>query len=414
MLVCNKILVVTTSVPFPPRQGVELFLSNLIKCLAVNYNVDLLVLGSENEYSTSYIERKDSALRYVSNVYYARYNVRSKMYLVVREVLGIASTFYHDLYEEEYLSIFKGTEYQAVWVSPIGALGFVNSCKINGINLSDTIALGHNDPEVMLNWDTFKQLLTGHVPFEYKKLFRVLRIPLIWMYEKRYLRDISVIHVQTRLEKSWMNMILGNNKSNVKIINASTGRNEMLLQSKYKGIDSQNVMYMTHLAGGRKNESVWFLSKIWPLVLSKVPDATLYLVGTPPDAPELYLPTLPKNVIVTGFVQNLLELYESVAITVVPTHHGTGWATRVADSINAGVPVVACSEPIRTIPGIKVGVHALMADSHKLFAENIVSLLSDRNKRIDMSKNMKELSVILPSWEQTTARIVNGIEELIS
>ena len=226
---------------------------------------------------------------------------------------------------------------------------------------------------------------------------------------------ILVLHLHLQiLKKSWMNMILGNNKSNVKIINASTGRNEMLLQSKYKGIDSQNVMYMTHLAGGRKNESVWFLSKIWPLVLSKVPDATLYLVGTPPDAPELYLPTLPKNVIVTGFVQNLLELYESVAITVVPTHHGTGWATRVADSINAGVPVVACSEPIRTIPGIKVGVHALMADSHKLFAENIVSLLSDRNKRIDMSKNMKELSVILPSWEQTTARIVNGIEELIS
>lgn len=402
----SDILFITTALPFPPRQGVELPLSKVAEYLSVHHSVDFLVITTGVKSEEDHAARRKDVPTTVGNVWSLSAGNRPRLVSIIREVIGVTPSFMLDGFDrDEVRRILAGTRYDAVWCSPIGCLGLVEECRRAGIWMSDTIVLGHNDPEVALYWDAFKQLFTGHVPFEVKRIARGLRMPWILLYERRYLRNLAMIHVQTPMERTRMIRVLGRRGRDVVVVEAPNGRNTALDRVDYAGIDSKRVLYMTHLAGGRRRESDWFIKRVWPLVLDRIPDAELWLVGTPPADEAGFRASLPERVRVCGYVEDLSRVYESVAVSVVPTHHGTGWANRVADAVAAGIPLVGCSEPLRTIPGMEVGTHALSGDTTAEFAHAVTHLLKDRALRSRLSQNAKELSRSLPDWEETVRRL---------
>ena len=73
-----------------------------------------------------------------------------------------------------------------------------------------------------------------------------------------------------------------------------------------------------------QDAATWLVSEIWPLVRSAVPDATLLLVGSGAGDPLRSAVDAAEGVQLTGFVEDLNEVYQRAWVAIVPLRYGAG------------------------------------------------------------------------------------------
>jgi glycosyltransferase involved in cell wall biosynthesis len=123
---------------------------------------------------------------------------------------------------------------------------------------------------------------------------------------------------------------------------------------------------------------VWLIDEVMPLVVAKVPEAELCVIGGGDPGPlveRLESPFVHR----IGFVSDLRSSLRQMDIGVVPVDEGTGVKTKTLDLMAAGLPVVATPGGVRGTPGAEGGV--IVNDSPAAFAEAVISLLCDADRR---------------------------------
>ena len=119
----------------------------------------------------------------------------------------------------------------------------------------------------------------------------------------------------------------------------------------------------------------WFVADVWPLVLSQVSGAILYIVGSHVTAQIDALDKHP-GVEVVGFVKELDGLLAQRRVSVAPLRYGAGAKGKVAASLAHGLPVVCTSvaaEGMQLSPDGDV----LVGDDPETMAAHVVMLLTD-------------------------------------
>ncbi|MEL6882321.1 MAG: glycosyltransferase family 4 protein, partial [Cyanobacteria bacterium J06607_10] len=175
---------------------------------------------------------------------------------------------------------------------------------------------------------------------------------------------------------------------------------------------AKRVLYMTHLQGGRAKESVWFLERVWPKVIQTHPDAELLLAGTPPLANSDMARSLPPEAQVLGYVEDLVALYSSATVAVVPIVHSTGLINRALDALVAGVPLVSTPAVLSTIANCEPGRDAIAAYSATDFSQAICTLLANPEQRKTYSIQGRALAQQQPTWQESTNAIVSALREI--
>jgi glycosyltransferase involved in cell wall biosynthesis len=127
---------------------------------------------------------------------------------------------------------------------------------------------------------------------------------------------------------------------------------------------------------------LWFVEEILPHVLKAVPDTTFVIAGKnpPPEVQALSAPgsTLAEHVEVSGFVVDPEPLLAGCRVFVVPLLAGGGMRVKIVDAWQRGLAVISTTigaEGIKTRPGENI----LLADDPLLFADAVVSVLTERN-----------------------------------
>ncbi len=82
----------------------------------------------------------------------------------------------------------------------------------------------------------------------------------------------------------------------------------------------------------------WFLREVWPVILQRVPDATLRLVGSSSDDPE-WINT--PNVEGLGWVADADTEMSTWAMTIVPIFEGGGTRIKISNAFARKCPVVS-------------------------------------------------------------------------
>jgi hypothetical protein len=120
----------------------------------------------------------------------------------------------------------------------------------------------------------------------------------------------------------------------------------------------------------------WFLGQVWPLVLAALPDAALEVCGTC----CAYLEASDPSVRLRGRVDRLDPFYEQADVCVVPLLAGSGMKIKLVDALLRGCACVTTSIGMQ---GLESGSGSafLHADVGEPFAEAIVSLMRDQDKR---------------------------------
>ena len=137
------------------------------------------------------------------------------------------------------------------------------------------------------------------------------------------------------------------------------------------------------------NAVLWFATEVWPIVHDALPGAEFHIVGAEAPPSVVALGEI-SGIRFVGFVQNLNPLLGMFRLGVAPLLYGAGIKGKVAITMGAGIPCV-CTKIAAEGMGIQDGIHALVADEPKKFAEAVISLYQDAALWVRLSRNGQEL-----------------------
>nr|WP_300339504.1 glycosyltransferase [Actinomyces sp.] len=121
----------------------------------------------------------------------------------------------------------------------------------------------------------------------------------------------------------------------------------------------------------------WLLQEVWPLVVDKVPFATLRIVGKDVSRDIVDLASRDGSVEIIGYVDDLASEYEKAALSVIPLRDGAGVKFKAIESLISAVPTVATSVGAEGIGGDDI-FWKVTDESDEFAAAMIEALLTDR------------------------------------
>jgi glycosyltransferase involved in cell wall biosynthesis len=141
----------------------------------------------------------------------------------------------------------------------------------------------------------------------------------------------------------------------------------------------------------------WFAKEVWPRVKEAMPGAELCIVGRQPSVEVRALGDL-QGVTVTGEVPSTAEYIRKAAVCINPMQVGGGMQNKLLEYLAMGKATVATSlanEGIGAVPNRDL----LIADSPERFAEMVLVLLGDENRRKALGRSARAFVQENWSWE---------------
>lgn len=171
-----------------------------------------------------------------------------------------------------------------------------------------------------------------------------------------------------------------------------------------------NTLVFTGSFGYRANYEamLWFVDKVFPLILQRLPDTRLFITG---DHQNLPLPSQ-KNITLTGHVDNLKTLVASAAVSIAPLLSGGGTRLKILEAMALGTPVVATSKGAEGME-VKAGEHLLVADAPADFAECVLRLLTDDESSQRLANNAFQLVQDRYNWDAMIPEYLSLIETVV-
>jgi glycosyltransferase involved in cell wall biosynthesis len=150
---------------------------------------------------------------------------------------------------------------------------------------------------------------------------------------------------------------------------------------------------------------LWFVQEIMPLILEDAPEIRLHIVGS--QMPATVRALAGPNVVVHGWVRDLVPILESVRLTIAPLRYGAGFKGKVATSLAHGVPVVGTQIALEGT-GLAEEDGVLFADGARDFARAVLRLHGDRRLWIRLSVRAVERCETLYS-ENAALAVFSGM-----
>lgn len=142
--------------------------------------------------------------------------------------------------------------------------------------------------------------------------------------------------------------------------------------------------------------ALYFCREILPLIKNRAPDVSVVLAGANPPASIKKLAQSNKNILVTGYVEDIRPWYYKSRIFIAPLRYGTGMRVKILEALAAGTPVISTPVGAR---GISYKEVIRIADNRRDFANAVVELLKSRNGGEELARKGRDAVEKYYSWE---------------
>lgn len=153
---------------------------------------------------------------------------------------------------------------------------------------------------------------------------------------------------------------------------------------------------------------LFFAEQCWPLIKAQIPDATWLIVGRTPPPEVQRLADLP-GVTVTGTVPRVQPYLSSSQVVIAPLLIGSGTRLKILEALAMQKAVVSTSVGCEGL-AVEAGNHLQMVDGPEDFAEAVVTLLRDPEKRAALGAAGRALVESEYGWEQCGNRLLDILE----
>lgn len=156
-----------------------------------------------------------------------------------------------------------------------------------------------------------------------------------------------------------------------------------------------------------------FYNNIYPSLKKNISDLKIYIVGSNPTASIKALHNN-KNIIVTGFVEDVRDYLNKGTFLILPMEIGAGFRGRIVEVMSMGIPVIGTDNALRSIEMIS-GEHGYITDSDDEMIKYSLNILQDVSLRKKLSDNclkfVKQKYSLEATFDKFTEYLFNYIKK---
>jgi|GEM_PF-39802 len=147
---------------------------------------------------------------------------------------------------------------------------------------------------------------------------------------------------------------------------------------------------------------LFFADEILPRIAARVPDVTLTVVGRSPSARLRRRLEQRPAVTITGRVEDIRPHVERAAVYVVPLRIGGGTRIKLYEAMAMGKAIVSTPVGAEGLP-VRDAEHLLLADKPQAFADAVVELLVDPDRRLRLGRAARAFVESEGTWPAAAA-----------
>lgn len=147
------------------------------------------------------------------------------------------------------------------------------------------------------------------------------------------------------------------------------------------------ILMVANFEYSGNNEGIkWFYKHVWQLIIDKMHNAKLVLVGNCPKELRALLKN-EENITITGIVSNLTEYYDRAACVILPLFNDGGTKTKLLEAMAYGKPIVSTKDGAKGFDNMN---SIIIANNPKTFALSVSSILTNgiENDTLDKSREL--------------------------
>jgi glycosyltransferase involved in cell wall biosynthesis len=243
----------------------------------------------------------------------------------------------------------------------------------------------------------FEDAVNGSPNF-LSKVRNQLTLKKMGSYYKNLFPHYSACTVVSKLEKKRLNRMIPGYKP-IEVI--PNGVDLSFYRDFHTNPEPNRLIFTGSFAYWPNYEAMeWFTNLVFPKILSNIPEAQLTITG---DSTTRQL-TDTRQVVLTGYLDDVRPLIASSWLSLVPIFTGGGTRLKILEAFALGTPVVATSKGAEGLDVIN-DEHLLIADTPQEFAEQTLRLLQDEQLRdllvtnaYKLVKHKYDWAVIMPKF----------------
>ena len=167
------------------------------------------------------------------------------------------------------------------------------------------------------------------------------------------------------------------------------------------------------LASERGRRDCISSTSILPSIRAQIPETTFTVVGRNPTARLRDAAARCGGVTVTGTVSDVRPSIAEGAVYVVPLRAGGGTRLKIFEALAMARPVVSTTVGAEGL-GIEPGLHYSSADQPREFADAVVALLRDPERRAQLGAAGRHLVETCYSWPTIGRAFEQRCEEVVA
>lgn len=183
---------------------------------------------------------------------------------------------------------------------------------------------------------------------------------------------------------------------------------DMRCIERSKKINNDVVFYGAMNRPENYDTALWIIDYIKPLVVDKNVRFVM-LGGNPPD---ILKKRASKDVVVTGFVDDITPYFKNSMCMIAPLVLGAGIKVKILEAFSAGIPVLTNEIGIEGIPAVN-GVDYYHCEKPEEYAKIINELYCDKTKCETMMENAKKVISENFDYHKNATEFVRWIDKLI-
>lgn len=398
----KRILFVTEKFPYPLDSGGRIRTYNILKGLAIKYDIDL-VTSIEHEGQKTYIPELEKICRSVEAVK-APGETRLLLGLKILRNLGSSVPIVverHHLPGMAAIVRSRAPECDAVHFDHLDATVYLRHVP----ETAKTVIDEHN---IVSNQIRTSADCEGN---PLKRLYMRLQQKRTERYEAEVCEKATRCLVCSDADRTCLRNMAGNaavetvpNGVDVAYFTGETRRSPAGASGPESG---PAIVFVGALDYGPGGAAVRFFCRdILPLIHGVMPDLRFYAVGQNPPA---YLQEFEKRdcrIVLTGRVDDVRPYMARSGVFVVPLRSGSGTRLKILSAMAMEIPVVSTTIGAEGLK-MKHGEHILIADTPEKFSEAVITLLQDRALADSIARNARELVEQAYSWEVITDKLLS-------
>ncbi len=379
-----KIFVLLSRVPYPIEKGDKLRAFHHIRCLAQNHEIVLCALSDSSVHP--------EALNILGEICKAVHIIPIKPAGMIWNLLKAfvngnplqVGYFYRSSAQARISELIKQHKPDHIFCQLIRVSEYVKELPIpKTLDYQDIFSMGAK-----------RQAETA--PF-WKRPFLLLEYRRLLNYEKSIFDKFDHKCIISAPDRE---LLSHPNRNKVVIIPNGVDHDFFQPLARPKKFD---IVFTGNMGYPPNIDAAHFIAKdIFPLVLKKIPTATLLIAGANPHASVKSLQS--ANINVSGWMPDIRESYATSRIFIAPMCIGTGLQNKLLEAMSMKLPCITSPLANQAL-GAAVNQEILVGISAEQYAGHIIGLLQDESKASDLAENGFRFVKQNFSWEKSAAMI---------